>query len=138
MSPPVVSFCPFKHGETARPRSDWHVLCSWPWGRHFRQEEGVKQQLKGSGQEIKGTVKGAVGTVTGNRRLEAEGDLEKNVGRARQSVGRGMEQGAGAAHEAKGTLKREAGRAVGNPRLASEGEDERAAGRARRKLNEKV
>ena len=99
---------------------------------------GVKQQLKGTGQEIKGALKGAVGTVAGNRQLEAEGDLDRSMGRARQSVGRGMEQGAGAAHEAKGTLKRAAGRAVGNPRLVAEGEDERAAGRVRRRLNEKV
>jgi uncharacterized protein YjbJ (UPF0337 family) len=100
--------------------------------------KGVKQQVKGVGQELKGTVKGAVGTIAGNRRMEAEGDLERNVGRARQSVGRGMEQAAGAAHEARGALKRETGRALGNPRLADEGEDERMAGSARRRLNTKT
>ena len=99
---------------------------------------GVKQQVKGLGQEVNGTMKKGVGAVVGSRRMEAEGDVDQSVGRARQSVGRGMEQAAGAAHEAKGTLKREAGRALGSPRLASEGEDERAAGKARRRMNEKV
>ena len=99
---------------------------------------GAKQQLKGMGEEVKGTVKAGVGAVAGNRRMEAEGEVERKVGRGRQAVGRGMEQAAGGAQEAKGTLKREAGRAVGNPRLASEGEDERTAGNARRNLNRKV
>ena len=100
--------------------------------------KGVKQQFKGLGQEAKGTLKRGVGSAVGSRRMKTEGKVDESVGRARQAVGRGMEQAAGAAHEGKGSLKRDAGRAVGNPRLASEGEDERAAGRARRKLNQKV
>ncbi|SRR6266540_3567845 len=99
---------------------------------------GVKQQFKGMGQEVKGTVKSGVGAVVGNRRMEAEGEVGRKVGRGRQAVGRGMEQAAGGALEAKGALKREAGRALGNPRLADEGEDERVAGSARRKVNTKA
>jgi len=70
--------------------------------------------------------------------MEAEGAMDRKIGRGRQAVGRGMEQAAGTAHEAKGALKSGAGRALGDSRLASEGEDERTAGRIQRRMNQKA
>ena len=99
---------------------------------------GVKQQVKGLGQEAKGTVKQGVGAAVGNRDMEAEGAMDRKIGRGRQAVGRGMEQAAGTAREAKGALKSGAGRALGDSRLASEGEDERTAGRVQRRMNQKA
>jgi uncharacterized protein YjbJ (UPF0337 family) len=95
-----------------------------------------KEQMKGAGQQAKGKVKETTGRAAGNPRLEAEGNIEKNVGKIRQSVARPAEAMKGAAHEAKGTVKRTIGEAAGDPDLAAEGEGERVGGKVRRKLNE--
>lgn len=40
----------------------------------------------GVGHEVKGTIKEQVGQVTGNRSQQAEGNVEKNVGKAEQMI----------------------------------------------------
>ena len=50
-----------------------------------------KAQVKGIGEQIKGKVKEEVGDVTGNKSLEIEGKIEKNIGRVRADIGRNME-----------------------------------------------
>jgi uncharacterized protein YjbJ (UPF0337 family) len=106
---------------------------------YIRQEVlmgAFKEQVKGARQQVKGKVKEATGRAVGNPRLEVEGNLEKNVGKVRQSVARPMEALKGAAQQAKGTVKRGMGEAIGSPDIAGEGEAERVAGKIRRKLNE--
>jgi len=95
-----------------------------------------KEQIKGAGQQAKGKVKETTGRAVGNRRLEVEGKIEKNVGKIRQTVARPMEAVKGSVREAKGTLKRELGEATRDPDLAGEGEAERVSGKIRRKMNE--
>jgi len=96
----------------------------------------MKEQLKGAGQEAKGEVKEAAGRLTGNRRLQAEGYVEKKIGKVRRTAARPMEAMKGSAQEVKGTLKRSVGEGLDDPDLASEGEAERVTGKVRRKLNE--
>ena len=50
-----------------------------------------KEQVKGAAQQVKGKVKETTGKAVGNPRLQVEGNLEKNVGKVRQSVARPME-----------------------------------------------
>ncbi len=95
-----------------------------------------KEQVKGAGQQAKGKVKEITGRAVGNPRLEVEGNLEKNVGKARQAIARPLEAIKGAAQEAKGTMKRGLGEAASDPDLAGQGEAERVAGKVRRKMNE--
>ena len=96
----------------------------------------MKEQVKGAGQEAKGKFKEVTGRATGDRGLEAEGNIEKNIGKVRQDVARPMEKVKGAAHEAKGTMKRDVGEALNDPDLAGRGEAERVGGKIRRKVNE--
>jgi len=46
-----------------------------------------KNQVKGLARQAKGSVKQAVGKATGNRRVEAEGALEKSAGKVQKAFG---------------------------------------------------
>jgi uncharacterized protein YjbJ (UPF0337 family) len=44
-------------------------------------------RLKGIGKQAAGSVKEAVGKVVGDKKMEAEGSTEKNVGKIQNAVG---------------------------------------------------
>lgn len=46
-----------------------------------------KQRIKGAVQKIKGSVKTTVGRLTGNRSLEAEGEIDNATGSVRTAAG---------------------------------------------------
>ena len=46
-----------------------------------------KDQVKGRVEEVKGKVKEVTGAVIGNKRLETEGKVEKNVGKGQAAYG---------------------------------------------------
>jgi uncharacterized protein YjbJ (UPF0337 family) len=46
-----------------------------------------KDEVKGVGKQAKGAVKDAVGGLTGNEKLQAEGKVDKIVGKVQQKVG---------------------------------------------------
>ena len=46
-----------------------------------------KDQVKGVGKQVKGSVEQTTGRVTGNRRTEAEGAVEKTVGKVQKGFG---------------------------------------------------
>ncbi len=46
-----------------------------------------KDTIKGAAKEAVGSVKQAAGKATGNRRLEAEGAIEKTEGKIQKGVG---------------------------------------------------
>lgn len=47
----------------------------------------TRNQAKGKLHEIKGTAKEAVGRITKDRALEAEGTVEKTLGKVQKKVG---------------------------------------------------
>ena len=46
-----------------------------------------KDRIKGAAQQDKGAVKEAVGKVTGDRKLQAEGKVDKAAGKVQNAVG---------------------------------------------------
>jgi len=46
-----------------------------------------EDEVKGKAENLKGRVKQAAGTVTGNKKLEAEGAVDRVKGAAREKVG---------------------------------------------------
>jgi uncharacterized protein YjbJ (UPF0337 family) len=46
-----------------------------------------EDEVKGKFENLKGRVKEAIGTVTGDKKLEAEGAVERVGGAAREKVG---------------------------------------------------
>ena len=46
-----------------------------------------KDEIRGMGKQAKGAVKDAVGGLTGNEKMQAEGKLDKAVGKVQQKVG---------------------------------------------------
>jgi uncharacterized protein YjbJ (UPF0337 family) len=46
-----------------------------------------KDEVKGVGKQVKGALKDAAGGLTGDERLQAEGKLDKAVGKVQQKVG---------------------------------------------------
>lgn len=46
-----------------------------------------KDQIKGRYEEAKGKVKEVAGNVTGDKELEVEGNIQKNVGKVQAGVG---------------------------------------------------
>lgn len=50
-----------------------------------------KNRIEGAAKELKGTVKEAAGKLTGNRKLEAEGKVEKAAGDAQGKIGKGKD-----------------------------------------------
>lgn len=51
-----------------------------------------KDQVKGVAREVKGSVKQAAGKATGNRRMEAEGAVEKTTGKVQKGFGDAKEK----------------------------------------------
>ena len=47
-----------------------------------------KDRIDGAGKQIKGAVKDAAGKLSGDRRLEAEGKVDKAVGKVQSEVGK--------------------------------------------------
>jgi len=81
--------------------------------------------MAGRKNEIVGGMKEGLGKLTGNEGLEAEGEAQKNVGKAERDM-------SGAAHEAKGGFKKGAGKLIGSPTLQAEGEAEKLQGKIER------
>jgi uncharacterized protein YjbJ (UPF0337 family) len=48
----------------------------------------TQNRVKGGARQVKGRVKEATGKAVGNRRLQAKGKVEANVGKAQRGVGR--------------------------------------------------
>ncbi len=46
-----------------------------------------KEHLKGAADKVSGAAKEAAGKVTGNKKLEAEGKIDKAKGEARDFIG---------------------------------------------------
>ncbi|WP_295446797.1 CsbD family protein [uncultured Thiodictyon sp.] len=46
-----------------------------------------KEQVKGRVEEAKGKVKEVAGNVVGNKHLELEGNIQKNVGKVQAGLG---------------------------------------------------
>jgi uncharacterized protein YjbJ (UPF0337 family) len=46
-----------------------------------------KNRIDGIAKQVKGSVKEAIGKVTGDTRIQAEGNAEKNVGKAQAKIG---------------------------------------------------
>jgi len=46
-----------------------------------------KDRIEGAGKQAKGAVKDAVGGLTGNTKLQAEGKMDKAVGKTQAKVG---------------------------------------------------
>lgn len=46
-----------------------------------------KEHVKGAADKVSGATKEAVGKMTGNKKLEAEGKLDKAKGEARDTLG---------------------------------------------------
>ena len=46
-----------------------------------------KEHVKGTADKVKGAIKEAAGKLTGDKKLEAEGKLDKMKGEARDVVG---------------------------------------------------
>jgi uncharacterized protein YjbJ (UPF0337 family) len=50
-----------------------------------------KEHIKGAGDKAKGAVKDAAGKLTGDKKLQAEGKMDKAKGEAREAVGDAMD-----------------------------------------------
>ncbi|MBF5007542.1 CsbD family protein [Diaphorobacter caeni] len=46
-----------------------------------------KEQVTGRVEEAKGAIKETVGKVTGNTKMQVEGNIEKNLGKAEAAAG---------------------------------------------------
>jgi uncharacterized protein YjbJ (UPF0337 family) len=61
-----------------------------------------KDRAAGVGHQVKGAVKEGAGKLAGNKRLEAEGKVEKTGGKVQEGVGKGKD----AVRDAADSLKR--------------------------------
>jgi uncharacterized protein YjbJ (UPF0337 family) len=81
--------------------------------------------MSGRADEVKGGLKKGLGKLTGDEALEAEGQGQQEMGRARRKT-------SGAAKETAGKVKRTVGGAIDSPTLKAEGEADKAKGKAER------
>jgi uncharacterized protein YjbJ (UPF0337 family) len=51
----------------------------------------TEDKIRGGIQEVKGTIKEQVGKLTDDCELQAEGNIEKNVGKVQQKIGHAKE-----------------------------------------------
>ena len=75
--------------------------------------------------EMKGNLKEGLGRMTGNDRLAAEGEAEKDSAKARRET-------VGAARQAGGSIKEGVGKLTGDELTEAEGKADRMRGRAER------
>jgi uncharacterized protein YjbJ (UPF0337 family) len=47
-----------------------------------------KDRYEGAGRQVKGAVKDAAGKVTGDKKLQAEGKIDKATGKAQSELGK--------------------------------------------------
>ena len=76
-------------------------------------------------EELKGKVKEGLGDLTGNKRLEAEGEVQADAARAKRKT-------KGALREAGGTVKESFGKLTGDEVTRAEGTAEKLRGKAER------
>ena len=50
-------------------------------------KSSIRDKAEGAMHQVKGTVKEAAGKISNNRKLEAEGTVEKVAGKAQSKVG---------------------------------------------------
>ncbi len=50
-----------------------------------------KDRIAGAGKQAKGAVKDTVGKVTGDRKMQAEGKMDKAEGKLQKEVGKGKD-----------------------------------------------
>jgi uncharacterized protein YjbJ (UPF0337 family) len=53
--------------------------------------DGVENQLEGTGKDLKGRVKDAVGGLLGDESLQAEGKVDRLKGKIQDTFGKGQE-----------------------------------------------
>jgi len=53
--------------------------------------DGVENQLEGTGKDLKGRVKDAVGGLLGDESLQAEGKMDRLKGKIQDTFGKGQE-----------------------------------------------
>lgn len=90
-----------------------------------------KEEMKGTGEQLKGKIKEETGDLLDDSRMETEGNMEKNLGKARRDMAQPMEEIKGTGQEIKGKLKEETGDVLDDEVLESEGRDEKLSGRVR-------
>jgi uncharacterized protein YjbJ (UPF0337 family) len=125
-----------------------------------KKDDTVSEEISAFGQRAKGAAKDVVGDVIDDEEMEAEGERENAIGRARQATndimdetdgvrgatinprphatGSTREEASAAGQRAKGAVKDIVGDATGNTRMEREGEIENAVGRARQRSNNAV
>jgi len=59
---------------------------------HDLVNDGLNNQLEGTGKDIKGRVKDAIGGLTGDESLQAEGKMDRLKGKIQDTFGRGEEK----------------------------------------------
>ena len=73
----------------------------------------MSDELKGKAENLKGRVKQAAGSLTGDKKLEAEGAVERVKGAAEEKVGEAKRKVKEAEEESRPTDRRRRGRSVG-------------------------
>jgi uncharacterized protein YjbJ (UPF0337 family) len=67
-------------------RNDLAAVTPFQWSEIMH-----KDQVEGAGKQARGAVKDAVGKATGDRKLQADGQLDKAEGRLQSEVGNAKE-----------------------------------------------
>jgi uncharacterized protein YjbJ (UPF0337 family) len=69
-------------------------------GSVFQEETMVnKNQVKGAVEHAKGKVKEVAGKVFGDKKMQAKGNVEKNMGKVQSAVGNTQQSVNNAAHK---------------------------------------
>ena len=97
----------------------------------------TSRRIEGIGHQVKGAIKESLGVAIGDAKLAADGNAERAIGDAQNSVSTGGDQLIGidtdrilgVGRQIKGALLEELGRLVGNPKLQAAGNAERDAGK---------
>lgn len=67
------------------------VLTCWSFGIYAAESEEItpmnKDQVEGRVGEAKGTVKETVGEILGDKKMQVEGNIQKNVGKVQKGYG---------------------------------------------------
>jgi uncharacterized protein YjbJ (UPF0337 family) len=95
----------------------------------------ASKRSEGVAEKLGGKIKGGVGKLIGNEELEAEGEAQEALGRAKEESAKAAERTKGKVEEATGAIKNRVGAVIDNEQMQAEGKLKELQGQARQRAN---
>lgn len=95
----------------------------------------ASKRREGAAEKLGGKIKAGIGKLLDNEQMQAEGELKKAKGRAKEETAKAAERSKGKVEEVTGAIKNRVGAVIDNEQMQAEGKVRELKGRARQGAN---